>query len=273
MPENQEDQEKFEQEYRNWIQLMAIDVARRVAVMSQTKRRSILKDYCDFRDPRLVFRKVSGADRIMRLAGESISKYILIETKAIPFFHSIYSALPGVLDFAVAMNRFFYFRRRWFPIIALNSEYIRQSEDRILSFTLNHELEMSRIFREIFSNLKSLSSEEKRDIASAAQKISADKLKITQKDLFEDEKLMDKLSFSQPLIPKPYAERSMLIYLEDNIAELEQYGISSRNPEEETFGEELYNKFQRWSGFSQNAYNLFVREILAYLGDCNKGYG
>lgn len=251
---------------------MARNAADRITAMSQAKRITIMKNYRDYRDPRLVFEKIFDADRIMRLASDRISDYIILETNAVPFYHSIYSFVPGTLDFAVAMNRRLFVRSLWLPVIALNSEYIRQSNDRILSFTLEHELEMSRIFQEILSNLRNISSEEKRDITENAMKSSIDKLKISQEDLLEDEKLMNKLSFSQPLIPKPYAEMAMLIYLEDNIAELEHYGMPSRNPEEEAFGENLSDEFKGWSGFSQTTYNLFVREIIADLIDENRGY-
>ncbi|MDD1742400.1 MAG: hypothetical protein LUQ47_03605 [Methanotrichaceae archaeon] len=272
MPENQKNREKFEQEYREWILLMARNAADRMATMSQARRISIMKSYRDFRDPRLVFDKIVDVERIMRLASDRISKYIIIETKAVPFYHSIYSIVPGTLDFAVAMNRRLFIRRLWLPVIALNSEYIRQSDDRILTFTLEHELEMSRIFHEISSNLRNISRDEKREITEKAMGTSIDKLKISQEDLFEDEKLMNKLSFSQPLIPKPYAEMAMLIFLENNIAELEHYGSPSRNSEEETFGENLYKEFQEWSDFTQSTYDLFVREIIAHLIDEYRGY-
>jgi hypothetical protein len=251
---------------------MARNAADRIASMSQARRIAIMKDYRDFRNPSLVFRKISDIERIMRSASDKISNYIIIETEAIPFYHSIFSIVPETLDFAVAMNRRFFTRRLWLPVIALNSEYIRQSDDRILTFTLEHELEMSRIFHEISLNLSNISKDDKREITERARDISIDRLKISQKDLFEDEKLMNQLSLTQPLIPKPYAEMSMLIFLENNIAELEHFGIPSRNPEEEAFGEILYKEFQEWSDFTQSTYNLFVQEINAHLIDEYRGY-
>jgi hypothetical protein len=58
------------------------------------------------------------------------------------------------LDFAVAMNRRLFFQGLWFHIISLNSEYIRKSSDRLLTFALEHEFEMNRIYQEISSHVR-----------------------------------------------------------------------------------------------------------------------
>jgi hypothetical protein len=251
---------------------MARDAACRLSAMKLSMRLLILRNYEDFKDPGRVFRKPSDLDRIVKLAGDRIYHYIIIETDAITFFPSIYSGFSGALDFAVAMNRRFFCRGYWYPLIALNHGYVCQSSERILSFALDHEFEMNRIYHEISLNLRCLSREEKRDVVDRAQQISSEKLKITQDELLEDEKLMNQLAFSQPLIPKPYAERAMLIYLEENLSELEIYGLPSISTEEDIFGKELYSEFQGWSEFSQSSYDLFIREIIANLRDINIGY-
>ncbi len=250
---------------------MSRDAAHRLAAMAPEARDKVLKDYTRFKDPRAVLRRLSDAARIKRLAGEKIASYIVVETDAVVFFPSVYS--PLALDFAVAMNRRFFCRGLWFPIISLNSEYIRQSTDRVLTFALEHEFEMSRIYQELSLNLRAISQNEKRDAMEHALKISGERLKITQDELIEDENLMHRLSGTQALIPKPYAEIAMLLFLEDNYSELESYGIPSRSPEEENFGKELFQEFQSWSLFSSKTYELFVREISANLRDVNRGYG
>lgn len=265
------DRESFEQDYKEWLVLMARDAAHRLAALPPTRRTAVLKGYDLLKNPHSIFRRVSDTERIERLGGERISDFIVVETDAATFFPSIYST--GALDFAVAMNRRFYYNGLWFPIIALNREYILRSSDRVLSFTLDHEFEMSWIYMEISMNLRALSPEEKRDVVDTAQNISTDRLKITQEELIEDEKLMHELSVSQPLIPKPYAESAMLVYLEDNFDNLKHYGQHSRDPDEESFGAGLLEEFRGWSEFSKRTYELFVREILANLRDANKGYG
>ncbi len=89
----------------------------------------------------------------------------------------------------------------------------------------------------------------------------------------EYEKLMHRLSSTEALIPKLYAERAMLLWLEDNFSKVKSKGVPSINPEEEAFGEELLNEFQSWSEITQKTYELFVREISANLRDANIGYG
>ncbi len=263
--------ESFEQDYKNWLLLMARDAANRLVAMPPKKRVEALEGYKRLKNPHSVFRRPPDEERILRLGRERISEFIIVVTDAVTFFPSIYSS--GALDFVVAMNRRFFYNGLWFPIIALNSEYIRRSSDRVLAFALDHEFEMSRIYMEMSMNLRALSSDEKRTVVDSAQKISTERLKITQEELINDEKLMHELSVSQPLIPKPYAESAMLIYLEDNFAELKHYGRKSLNSEEELFGAGLLEEFQSWSEFSRKTYELFVREITSFLREANKGYG
>lgn len=265
------DRDRFEQDYKDWLLLMARDAAHRLAALPPTRREAVLKGYDRLKNPHSVFRRISDRERIERLGCEKISGFIVAETDAVTFFPSIYST--GALDFAVALNRRFFYNGLWFPIIALNSEYILRSSDRVLAFTLDHEFEMNRIYMEVSMNLRALSPDEKRDVVDTAQNISTDRMKITQEELFEDEKLMHELSVSQPLIPKPYAESAMLAYLEDNFDLLKHYGQQSRDPDEESFGAELLEEFLSWSEFSKRTYEHFIREILANLRDANKGYG
>lgn len=264
------DRERFEQDYKDWLLLMSRDASYKLAAMPPARRSAVIDGYNRLKNPHLVFRHPLDSERVERLAGERIANFIVVETDAITFFPSIYSS--GALDFAVAMNRRIFYKGLWFPIIALNSEYIHQSSDRILAFTLDHEFEMSRIYMEISMNLRSLSPDEKRGVVDSAQNISTERLKITEVELFEDERLMQNLSSSEPLIPKPYAESAMLIYLEDNYDGIKHWGQNSRDPDEELFGAGLLEEFRGWSEFSQRTYKLFVSEVLSNLRDANKGY-
>jgi hypothetical protein len=266
------DRHKFEEEYLSWLLSVAKDAARCMAAMPVSERELTARNYKQLMDPKSVFHKLSDPKRLVRLAGDKISRYIVVETEAITFFPSIYSSVPGALDFSVAMNRRFYYRELWFPIIALNSDYIRKSSDKILGFTLEHEFEMSKIYQQISLNLRNLSGDEKREIASSAQKTSADRLQITQGELIEDERLMVQLSKSRPLIPKPYAEMALLLYLEDNLLDLRLFGVPSESDEESSFGAELYKEFQGWADFSRKTYASFVRELLADLKESDRGY-
>jgi hypothetical protein len=266
------DRHKFEREYRDWIVSMAKEIARQMACMSETQINQAMEGYERFRDPSAVFNDLADIQRIKHLASDQASNYIFAETGGVTFFPSIHSTLPGVLDFAVAMTRRFFYQDLWFPIIALNSEYIKRSSDKVLGFTLEHEFEMSRIYQQISANLRVLSEDDKRDIANSAQEISAKRKQITQDELIEDEKLMVWLSKSLPLIPKPYAEIALLTFLEDNFSNFRSLGIPSESDDELSFGLELYREFKDWADFSKNTYALFVREIAACLNESNLGY-
>jgi hypothetical protein len=171
------------------------------------------------------------------------------------------------------MNRRLFYQGLWFPIISLNSEYIRKSSDRLLTYTLSHEFEMDRIFQETSSRLRIPTSGEKKGITDSAKDISAKGLTINQEELIEDERLMLELSKTMPLLPKPYAEWAMLLYLELNISCLKSFGMKSVNDDEESFGEELFMEFSGWSEFTQETYEIFVREIASNLRDADQGYG
>jgi len=78
-------------------------------------------------------------------------------------------------------------------------------------------------------NLKTLSCEEKQNAMDSALKISTKRLKITQQEPIEDERLMYRLSMTQPLIPKPYAKRAMLILLEANMPRLQSLFLAKES--------------------------------------------
>jgi hypothetical protein len=109
-------------------------------------------------------------------------------------------------------------------------------------------------------------------VASSALKASADRLQITQGELLEDEKLMVQLSRTMLLIPKPYAEMALLLFLEDNISDLRSYGVPCESDEERSFGAELYEEFLGWADISRKSYVSFVRELLADLKESDRGY-
>lgn len=266
------DRQKFEQEYRGWLSNVAKDVAQRLARVGPGRRDQAIGCYKRFLDPREIFCPASDMDRLKRLSEGEVSKYIMAETEAISFFPSVYTSTPEVLDFSVAMNRRYYYQGLWFPIISLNKEYVSRSPDKTLSFALAHEFEMSKIYQQLSLHLRAMSRGEKREIADTAQEASAARTKITQEDLIQDEKLMFELSSSQPLVPKPYAEMALLLYLEDNFSDLEVFGLKSRTEDEDAFGAELLGEFESWSRFTRTTYEIFVKEIIGSLRDVDRGY-
>jgi hypothetical protein len=104
------DRQKFENDYLSWLLYVVKDAARSLADMPTIKRELAIKRYKKLKDQRMVFHKPSDTKRLERLAGDKISKYILVETEAITFFPSIYTSFPGALDFSVAMDRRFFYQ-------------------------------------------------------------------------------------------------------------------------------------------------------------------
>lgn len=268
----QDERVRFEKDYREWIWRMSLDAACRLSALPDAEQKSLLASYQELRDPGRVFRDISCRERIRSLAGERVDSFILVETVAVTFFPSAAIGLPGALDYAVAMNRRLFCRGRWYPVIGLNSQYIRRSSDRILAFALEHELEMSRIYQEMASPGKIATPDRKREIMLSAQKVSEKKLSITPQELREDDRLMHDLALSSPLLPKPYAEMALLCYLEDNLPRMEGYGESSSSAEEEAFGKELAAEFSGWKDFTFETYDLFLREMAAHIREANRGY-
>ena len=251
---------------------MAKDVAQHLASASPGDRDRILQRCREMEEPRRVFRPLSDPARIRRLGGEEAEGYILVETDAVTFFPSLSSSGPDALDFAVAMNRRYYFRGLWFSLISLNSEYLRRVSDRVLGYALEHEFEMGRLYQQAFVEMRKLSPGEKLEISQLAHQTSVKKARISLEDLIDEERLMLTLSHSQPAIPKPYAETALLLHLEENFSDLEEYGTRSLDPEEDAFGAELYDEFEGWSEFSIRSYRLFVREAVEGLREAHRGY-
>ena len=251
---------------------MSLDAACRLSALPDSEQKWLLASYQEMRDPKHVFRDTLSWERIAGLAGERINSFIVVETEAVTFFPSSAFAPHGALDYAVAMNRRLFCRDKWYPIISLNSQYIRRSSDRILAFALEHELEMSRIYQDMVSPGRIVTPDQKRDIMLSAQEASEKKLTITPDELREDDRLMQELALSCPLLPKPYAEMALLCYLEDNLPRLEGYGQSSSSPEEAAFGKELAAEFSGWKAFTVETYDLFLREMAAHIRDANRGY-
>jgi hypothetical protein len=251
---------------------VAKDVAHQLVEADPKERGRILQMYRKMEDPKKVFRPLSNPDRIMNLGGDEADGYILVETDAMTFFPSIGSSTPGALDFAVAMNRRYYYRGLWFSIISLNSEYLRRVSDRVLAYALEHEFEMGRLYQQAFGEMRKLSPGEKLEISQLAHQTSVKKTKISLEDLIDEERLMLELSESQPVIPKPYAETALLTYTEENFSRLEKFGTESEDDEEDAFGAELYDEFEGWSKFSIQSFRLFVREAAQGVGEAYRGY-
>lgn len=257
------DRALFEMEYIKWIRSVAGKVGSRMTCLSKPERDRLLGEYRRLEDPLEVFRELSSIDRVKGLQCGDTEKHIFLETDTINFFPSL-GERSNALDFSISMSRRMYYRGLWFSMISLNKSYAERATEKMLLFTLEHELEVARIFEDITRE----SGSEVRTYDS--ERIG--KLNITPEDLREDERLFLELIETQPLLPRPYSEMALLLYLEENFSLLRHFGTPSITADEEAFGAGLYEEFIGWKGFTQNSYRIFVSEIRSKIRDAYAGY-
>lgn len=258
---------KFEAEYSAWLREVARGIAQRLIRAPHTRREDLLISYRDLGDQGSVFRPCSHSDRIARLMNGRTERCMILETDAVNIFPSLSARSPGVLDFTIALSRRLYCQKLWFSVISINSVYLAASSDKMLAFTLEHELEMIRIYEGISADIKNSES-----VASLSLKSHEGTLGITPDDLREDERLVLSIADTKPLLPKPYSELAMIDYLERNMSTIRESGIPSKNAEEDSFGSDLYNEFSGWSSFTKKSYQLYVTEIKAQMREAYRGY-
>ncbi len=258
------DKAMFEMEYIKWIRNVAGQIGSRATRLSKAEQDRLLNEYKRLEEPLEVFREFSDIKRIKGIAVADIEKHIFLETDTINFFPSFEDRSAKALDFAVSMSRRLYYRGLWFSMISLNRSYVERASEKMLLFTLEHELEVARIFEEVTQNWG--------DVTQEYDSERIGKLNITPEDLRADEKILIELTDTQPMLPRPYAEMAMLVYLEENFSMLRPFGSASRSADEEAFGAGLYEEFAGWRAFTQNSYKIFVAELRGKIRDAYAGY-
>jgi hypothetical protein len=142
----------------------------------------------------------------------------------------------------------------------------------MLTFALEHEFEMNRIYQEISSHFRVPTNGEKHDIMYSAKEVSIKRLTTTHGELFENKQLMHQLSRTQPLLPKPYAERAMLLYLAANLSQLSSRGIKSSGTNRESFGM-IYTRSSWGRSFLKGHMNYLSGSFSPTSGTRSQGYG
>jgi hypothetical protein len=246
---------------------MARDAAFRLSALSPQRQKDILKAYEDLKNPLSVFREPCDFERLKALAGDAIMEFIVLEMDCIAFFPPYDIFVPYIQDYAVVINRRLFCRNLWFPVISLSSQYIRRSSDRAVAYALQHEFELSRIYQEISCRLGADARKED------GKRPAAKKPSITAEEILADERLIQGLFRTEPLLPQSYIERAMCLYLEANFSCVQRFGQRSCSAEEEAQGQEQVRESQSWEEFSEKSYEIYVREICSNLKEANQGYG
>jgi len=254
-----DDHNGFKEEYREWVKSTARDAAYVLKSLSYGELDRVKNLYRKFsKDTALIFSKIQDKDRISDLSGDRLKGILLLETEAIVFSSSIFMEEPGIMDYALAMNRRFFIKGKWFDMIIINSSFIRQANDIVLTYTLEHELLQMELYKErLHQGSGRFSPEQKRHINIEAMRRASDTTGISEQDLLLEKELMLRLSTSCPLIPKLLAEIALFVYIEKNWGQVKHLGADSSQEWEKQLGEQLSRDFAEGLEFMDEIFWVF----------------
>ena len=261
---------EFEKEYTLWVQSAARDISFALNQLKHNEMKKIITRSEQYlKEPESVYGTL-GLEIIKELVPPGI---LLLSTDAVVFSQSIFVPVPGVFDYAIALNRRYYLGA-WYPIITLNKKYLEEASLTMLKYTIEHELLQKDIYEENMRNgARNFSPQEKRKISDETLTKAIEKSGITKEELSKEKELMLKISAISPLIPKPFAETALYWYVEKNRDELKTYGTASRTKKEERIGKKLNADFKRWIDFSTKTYKIFLSGVKKELNYMDYGYG
>ncbi len=261
--------EKFKEEYLMWIKSAAKDIAFGLNQLKQDEvKRIISLNEQYLRDPTSLYGR-DGLEAVKELVPKNI---LLLSTDAVVFSQSIFSPLPSVFDYAVALSRRYYLGL-WYSILTFNKTYLKEATEIMIRYTVEHELLQKKAYEETMrQKLRKFTPEEKRKISIDTLREAIKKTGITQEELERENQIMLKISSFSPLIPKPFAEAALYWYLEKNLENLRHLGEASRTEKEEEFGKKLNSDFKEWIDFSMHVYRVFLSEVKKELDYMSHGY-
>jgi hypothetical protein len=262
--------EEFEEEYTAWIKSVSRDIAFALNQLRPQEIKDIIKRNEQYlKEPESVY-GTNGLEAVRQLAPDNI---LLLSTDAVVFSQSIFVRMPGILDYAVAMNRRYYLGK-WYSILTFNKIYLKEASETMLRYTLEHELLQKEIYEDNMrkNDSKKFSSEEKRQISDETLNKAIEKTGITCGELTREKQLMQKISWVSPLVPKPFAEAALYWYIEKYIEDFKNYGEASETEKEDVIGKKLNSDFKDWLAFSVNTYRTYLKEIKSELNFADYGY-
>ncbi|MDD5474228.1 MAG: hypothetical protein PHU34_08800 [Candidatus Methanoperedens sp.] len=261
--------EKFEDEYRRWIKYAAKDVAFALNQLKPDEIKNIIaKNEQYLEKPESVF-GTDGLGAIKKFAPPNI---VLLSTDAVVFSQSIFAPLPGVFDYAGAMNRRYYLGS-WYSIITLNTAYLKEASETVLKYVLFHEMFQKEVYEEnMRTGIRKFTPEEKRKISKETLNRAIEMSGITPEELSGENELMLRISWHSPLLLKPFAETALYWYMERNLEEFRQYAEASKNEKEDTIGKKLNSDFKDCLDFSTDIYRTFLTDVKKELNYMDYGY-
>ena len=272
------EREQFEQHYRHWITLVASDIA---LPMRNTERAAIeaVINRCEQyqNDPPSMYTVIPDdlRARLEQLVGsDRLQGILLLSADMVAFAPSIYMQHQNILDYAIAMNRRFFFRIYWFPIIVINQSFIEQADERMLHFVIEHELIQSEMYTEHVAahGCRPFSFDEKRAIDGQALHQAIERSGITQDEHIRERELMQEISMSAPPVPKTFAETSLYEYLDRHWEDVKDLGVKGETESEAEF-EAMVSQEHGWIDFSHEIYGLFLARLKEKLDVTYHEYG
>ncbi|MCE8424819.1 MAG: hypothetical protein J5U17_03450 [Candidatus Methanoperedens sp.] len=260
---------KFKEEYTRWIRSASRDIAFAYDRLKAHDRKNIiLQSEAYLKEPESVY-GIGCLDEAKDLVPSNI---ILLSTDAVVFSQSIFIPMPGIFDYAVALNRRYYLGS-WYSIITLNRRYLKTSTPAMLRFTLEHEMLQKEVYEENLRNgARKFTPMEKRKISNETLNKAIEKSGITNEELIREKELMLNISSISPLIPKPFAETALYWYMEKNLPEFKGFSEASKTKEEDRIGKKLNADFKGWIDFSTKIYKIFLTDIKKELSYTDQGY-
>ena len=274
----EKDRELFERNYRTWIESVASSVAESMKHLERSEIQAILGRYKRYQnDPPSMYAAITGDTRaqVDEMVGrDRLQNILLLSMDAVSFTPSIFAQHPGVLDYAFAMNRRFFFKIYWFPIIAINRTYIERASEHELHFALEHELTQNKMYTEHIDahGHKYLKVDEKRTISEQAIPPAIERSGITDEERVKEQGLMNEIVASSPLVPKTFAETSLFEYLETHWDSIKDLGVKGGTESEKEF-EAMLSQKHGWIEFSHEIYGLYLSKLKQELDLTYREYG
>ena len=272
------ERDQFEQHYRQWITLVASDIA----LPMRNAERAVIEaviSRCDQyqKDPPSMYTTVPNdlRSRMEQLVGcDRLQGILLLSADMVAFAPSMHMQHQNILDYAIAMNRRFFFKVYWFPIIVINQSFIEQADERMLHFVLEHELIQSEMYTEHVAahGCRPFSFDEKRAIDGQALHLAVERSGITQDEHIKERELMHDISMSAPPVPKTFAETSLYEYLDKHWEEIKDLGVKGETESEAEFAA-MVSQEHDWIDFSHEIYGLFLASLKEKLDVTYLEYG
>ena len=260
---------KFEKEYTLWIKSASQDIAFALGQLKPDEiTRIISRCEAYLGEPQAVY-GTEGLEAVKNLAPGNI---LLLSTDAVVFSQSIFVPMPYIFDYAIALNRRYYLGS-WYSIITLNSMYLKEASETMLKYTLEHELLQKETYEDnMRKEARKFSPGEKRKISDDSLKKAIEKSGISGEEIKREKELMLKISSLSPLVPKPFAETALYLYVEKNLEELKGFGEASLTEKEDKIGKKLNTDFKEWIDFSMDVYRIFLSDVKKELNYRDYGY-